>query len=207
MYPSHLGAGDRIDFVEPPVDGPILGYSHQAVADRVNLYAYVVNNPTNLIDPSGLQAAKGKPVAKPCQFFVVAGAVRGDDLPDKAARSCKCYHRDLASTCDGVLRVGFGGEPDRIGKPGPKDMGRKDTPLTRANDGTLGAGSGKGKNCADATYAEISDCIRNRPKPKGKYNPVANNCQMDVRDTVEDCCLTGYFYTSPTESYGEGYAF
>ena len=71
MYPSHLGAGDRVEFVEPPVEGPILGYSHQAIAalhrqrqqdkrpigERINLYGYVLNNPVNLTDPSGMKCS------------------------------------------------------------------------------------------------------------------------------------------------------
>jgi hypothetical protein len=69
MYPSHLGPGDRVDFVEPRADGPILGYSHQAVA---HLYAYAANNPVNLVDPSGLRpkcakVTKPAKVAKPGQ--------------------------------------------------------------------------------------------------------------------------------------------
>ncbi len=83
MYPSHLGPGDRVDLVEPPVSGPILGYSNRAVADifgqrqlddrrftsrdpmppagqsvllaGVPDYTYGYNNPINRVDPSGLQ--------------------------------------------------------------------------------------------------------------------------------------------------------
>jgi hypothetical protein len=67
MYPSHLGPGDRVDFMEPPEEGPILGYSHRAVAsrrrrqkderpmgERINLYAYGLHNSIIRTDPSGM---------------------------------------------------------------------------------------------------------------------------------------------------------
>jgi hypothetical protein len=71
MYPSHLGPGDRVDFFEPPAEGPILGYSDRAIAaltrrsqfderataERINLYGYVMNRPVNFTDPSGMKCS------------------------------------------------------------------------------------------------------------------------------------------------------
>ena len=78
MHAAHLGPGDLMDFVEPPPDGPIVGYSHKAVAeimqqrggfpteqyaDGMNLYApYFVPNDT---DPSGLGKDSHFPRPKP----------------------------------------------------------------------------------------------------------------------------------------------
>ena len=68
LYPSHLGHGDRVDFVEPRANGPVLGYSHQGVVSMLrrrrkdkrpmgegtNLYGYALNNPIRYADASGL---------------------------------------------------------------------------------------------------------------------------------------------------------
>lgn len=82
MYAAHLGPGDTMDFVEPSVDGPIIGYSHAAIASRfnemknddipdgyrdgMNMYEYCQSTPTSRVDPLGLQAWQpNNPFGKP----------------------------------------------------------------------------------------------------------------------------------------------
>ncbi len=116
------------DPVEPPSDGPILGYSHQRVtplykqhqednlrfAERTNLYGYVVNNPVNLTDPSGLMFGWGygnfcgfsrkatyPPGSGPRKpIDAVDAACERHDCCQRSWWTCKSYH---ISKCSGAL--------------------------------------------------------------------------------------------------------
>ena len=185
-----MGTGiDRINSMADEWDEPTNG-------ERINLYAYVENNPTNYVDPSGLKhgspGGRSKPrIGPPCMFFVRKTDLRGSAVSDVCLRTCGVMHFDLASTCDGVLRVGVGGERDRM-VGGPLGMGSNDIGLKRSNTGNMWgrAGDGTGKSCKDATNADIANCVNNRP-PKGPGGKVTNNCRDDVTDTANACCLTG----------------
>lgn len=92
MY-ADLGPGQTIELDKPSPIGSDLLYSHEYVADRMrgrmrrpttlaertNLYAYVTNNPTKYVDPSGLE--------KVCGFYVwlYTGSWCVDDIHYQAA--------------------------------------------------------------------------------------------------------------------------
>jgi hypothetical protein len=103
MYPSHLGMGETIDLDLFPTAGrPEVVLSHEyvanavgrrntssTIADEVNLYNYVRNNPLIYTDPSGEAIQNGAAVACVCAgvglYQVIAGIIC-DSLHTKAVK-------------------------------------------------------------------------------------------------------------------------
>jgi hypothetical protein len=206
MYPSHLGPGDRVDFVEPPVDGPILGYSHQAVA---SLYAYAANNPVNRNDPSGLQPQAGNPKPNPAppsrpeRCYVCKRNTQLGNWIDE----CGCQHTDIYCERSGKVYQGLSGPtpPDYGGLP--KGQGWECIPLRPlrpsyetffflnigpAKWSTFKWGPKKGQSCENAGYGDFVACIQDTPKLNIGKGGIVQNCQTDVQDKAAGCCFGGF---------------
>jgi RHS repeat-associated protein len=106
-------------------------------------------------------------------------------------------HWNLVSTCYGEVWQGLNGpvttQPWSMDPRLPFNVGvfgylkcRK----RRDIFGVLEWGSAgiKGKFCFEASDNDIADCVRHKPKYQGPWS-LANNCQTDVKQVVEDCCL------------------
>lgn len=107
-------------------------------------------------------------------------------------RRCRCQHTDIVRVHDGAgreIRVGFGG--GSRASQGRRNPRKGDVLLVRCSDPIRRLQFGSGARCSDATDAEIEECVTIRPKPTSDYNIAFNNCQTDVADTLEDCCLCG----------------
>ncbi len=90
--------------------------------------------------------------------------------------------------------ISFNGHKVYIGRGG--GVGRNKMPeansdyvyqrLSQRSDGTLGFGNKKGCSCKNVSADDIVSCLKNRGHSEGR------NCQGDVKDAVNDCCLTGF---------------
>ncbi len=158
--------------------------------DGMNLYQYGMSNPTGRIDPTGLESFYV------CERDIGPGGGKGD----ATARGCGCQHQDIYGDESGPIRTGFGGAAIGGGAGLPKGPGWKCTKLDRRNyfnperwplvDKQVRHGSGAGKDCKNATSADIKACLAAAPKPPGTAGLV-NNCQTDVYNAASDCCLNG----------------
>ena len=99
-------------------------------------------------------------------------------------------HVNLVSEEAGVIRLGRGGS-------GGQNLGDRfselddNAELGRSPLGCLSYGFGAGIPCRDASDAEIISCIQSTPQLPGTFHHVWNNCQTDVQNALDRCCLTG----------------
>ena len=55
---------------------------------------------------------------------------------------------------------------------------------------TIRHGPSKGKNCSNATCADIAACIKAGANGSGPYCPGVSDCRTSVDDLLENCCAT-----------------
>lgn len=159
-----------------------------------NLYNYVDNSPVNLVDPSGLDTAPSKPKAE--EFYVCRRLVEIGGIAEK----CGCQHTAIYGDQSGEVYDGWFGpvKPKNDGLPKGKHW--KCIKLFMIDFIVVGFttvpklidwGPKAGKSCTDATSADVLACLQAKPKPPGKPG-ILKNCQTDVRDAMEGCCLAGF---------------
>ncbi len=183
--------GMMLDLVQPSPGGVNVEYMHPYT--DANLYRYSSNNPTSRVDPSGLE-----------DFYVCEQRVQQPG----SARFCGCQHTDIFGSQSGPIYNGYGGPQSPLTNTGiPRGPGWKCTKLhittvdrylttisivTRPK--TFRWGPRAGKSCVGATSADIFACLQSKPKPAGPAGTpgVITNCQTDVYEAAEGCCLTGF---------------
>jgi|GEM_PF-5093034 len=135
--------------------------------------------PLPQVPPAG--PAAPPPAVSPDGFYIVY-----EEAFDPTARRCKCLHTDIVQVQNGQgteIRTGAGGKSR--GNRMPK---KNDKFLTQVKTGSLGYGVKAGNPCSIATPAQIASCISSFPT-KSYLTPVYN-CQSDVTDAANGCCLT-----------------
>ncbi|MFN0017575.1 MAG: RHS repeat-associated core domain-containing protein [Pirellulaceae bacterium] len=162
------------------------------IVARMNLYAYVENNPTNRSDPSGLGDLMGLWPHQESIFVICRNVVH---LPQNPTCVDRCGQGSGAKHCDIGMEVGPRNDIELIrhGKGGIyntcKESKDKHCRLYEKTTGKLEAGSGRGTRCNEATLDMIIDCIKTRkPSPK-PFSNFTDNCQTDTYDTAHACCL------------------
>ena len=64
-------------------------------------------------------------------------------------------------------------------------------PLRKRNDGKLQYGDYKCKPCNQAKFSEILNCIQSFPIQINR-GVIRNNCQRDIKNAADACCLSGF---------------
>ena len=115
MHAAHLGPGDLMDFVEPPPDGPIVGYRHRAVAEFMqhrggfsggkfsvdsNMYTYCGNSPVNRIDASGMAWWEYLPVVSTLGHGAQLNGLPGTSVSDYNYKSCAPHFDECCRRTD-----------------------------------------------------------------------------------------------------------
>jgi len=165
--------------------------------------------PLHLLDPFGL---KGEPDV----FYICWRQAR-----DKCGEKLNLSHTDIYSEQCGEIRVGFGGEQvlKNPRKAPINEPGWECQKLRRENyadtyhdceiptliiltllgqvdtaDRYVHYGIGAKKKCKDATDADIIDCLKKAPVPgdRSRGSGPVNNCQIDVQNAQDSCCLSGF---------------
>ncbi len=116
------------------------------------------------------------------------------------AQCTRVQHADVYTRIRGKIRNGMGGganSPEKLPIHHPEYWCKK---LKRSRSATTSLRWGqKGwTSCANATDAQIIDCIKKSPVPS--YNndkaipdyPYNVNCQTDCEQATESCCLSGF---------------
>ena len=175
--------------------------SRDPIGERgdLKLYGFVKNDPINKWDYLGLcpegfywswsanmclpKPPPPLPVSIPeVGFAVIADEIDPDMLEAKVLNLLGVYHVDI--TYNGtVVYVGAGGGPNRW-RPDNKFVSTV-YPLSIRSSGTLRYGKA-GLKCKCATESDILECLRAKQRHRGW------NCQGDVQEAVDKCCLSGF---------------
>jgi len=174
----------------------------------LNEYGFVGNDPVNKWDYLGLcpegfywswsanmclpKPPPPLPVLIPEDgFAVIANEIDPDMLEAKVLNLLGVYHVDI--TYNGtVVYVGAGGGPNRW-RPDNKFVSTV-YPLSVRSSGTLRYGKA-GLKCKCATESDILECLRAKQRHRGW------NCQGDVQEAVDNCCLSGFHTVVSTMFY------
>lgn len=195
--------------------------------DGMNTYQYVGSRPLISLDPSGLAFyVVGDDIPS-------TGANGQYDIQRCCVSACGCQHTTIWNDDSPLYDGFGGGYPqidypEGQGPPGlPTGPNKKIVKLERCdktyipNNSMYGGfgggfyssgvtiinkldhGPNKGKDCSQATNAEIAACLRARPAPSGKPGPL-RNCQTDAESAARDCCLCGFkgLSLSPNPAHG-----
>ena len=206
---------------ESPRLGRFLSRDPAMYTDGVNPYAYVSNQPTGNLDPTGRQRAGENRTNQMLGDFPTHLPDTGSDSRasregfyvckrlvdvDGIARKCGCQHTIIYGDKSGPIYDGWWGPdtPDNKGLPkGEKWKCKKLTPrepIPRPFPYNIfwdpiwpefQWGPKAGQSCEGASSADIIACLAAKPAPGGQSGAVAN-CQTDVYQAAQGCCLTGF---------------
>ena len=145
----------------------------QQYNDGMNLYQYVGSNPTNRVDPYGLEFYD-RP-RDDCGYGVFCGKIKIDSAGEWiAAKIFRARHCDLRNT---------GGDSAR------EDEVKYPVLIDRSETRILEAGPNSGTKCSCASCGEIGKCIQDVDLNSGPYHAVGNNCQTNTARQLSRCCL------------------